>query len=200
MIAIVTLIDSVEARGKKKKKRTGGGPAPTCASLGLDCSQTCCAQSGLECSETKFDCAVPFKRPFTELYIGFGTILGITIGVSLFICIMNFCLMFKFCQHYDENLDTYVGGCSICDIISCLLTCGIILREKEHDGSQDELDFKKRFEKSLDKRNSNLSGNVNGEKKKRERKEKDIKNYASSSSKFKNANGDGDYEDDLFEN
>ena len=74
-----------------QKKKAGGGPAPTCASLGLDCSETCCAQSGSECAETKLDCAVPFKRPFTELYIGFGTILGITIGVSVFICIMNFC-------------------------------------------------------------------------------------------------------------
>ena len=135
MITFVTLFACVEARGKKKKKRGGGGPAPTCASLGLDCSATCCVPSGEECAETKLDCAVPFKRPFKELYIGFGTILGITIGVSFFIAFVNFCLMFKFCQHYDENLDTNVGGCSICDLISCLLTCGLIFREKEQDGS-----------------------------------------------------------------
>jgi hypothetical protein len=133
------------------------------------------------------DCAKPFKRPFSELYIGFGTILGITIGVSLFICIINFCITFKFCQHYDENLDTNVGGCSICDLISCLLTCGYILREKERDGSQDELDFRKRFEKSLDRHhNGGLAGNNGGERKKRERVGKDIKNYVSSSYKFKN--------------
>jgi hypothetical protein len=151
MITILTLVDSVEARGKKKKKRGGGGPAPTCASLGLDCSETCCVPSGEECAETKLDCAKPFKRPFTELYIGFGTILGITIGVSVLIGFVNFCLMFKFCQRYDEGLDAYVGGCSLCDLISCLLTCGLIFREKEQDGSQDELDFRKRFEKSLDR-------------------------------------------------
>jgi hypothetical protein len=160
LVTLVALIDSAEARGKKKKKKAGGGPAPTCSSLGLDCSNTCCAASGVECAETKIDCAKPFKRPFTELYIGFGTILGITLGVTLLIGFVNFCLMFKFCQHYDENLDAYVGGCSICDFISCLLTCGLILREKQHDGSKDELDFRKRFEKSLDKHNAELAGNI----------------------------------------
>ena len=148
---LASLLSLADARGKKKKKGGSGGPAPTCASLGLDCSETCCAQSGSECAELKLDCAVPFKRPFTELYIGFGTLIAIAMGVSLIISFVNFCLMFKFCQHYDENLDTYVGGCSICDFISCLLTCGLIFREKEKEGSADELDFRKRFEKSLDR-------------------------------------------------
>jgi len=117
-----------DARGKKKKKpgAGGGGSGPTCESLGLDCSATCCA--GSECAETKLDCAKEFKRPFQELYIGFGTIIGITAGVSIVIGVINFCLMFKFCQTYDENLDTYVGGFSICDALSCILTCGLIYR------------------------------------------------------------------------
>jgi hypothetical protein len=200
MITLVTLFDSADARGKKKKKKAGGGPAPTCTSLGLDCSATCCAQSGVECAEAKLDCAVPFKRPFTELYIGFGTILGITIGVSVLIGFVNFCLMFKFCQHYDENLDTYVGGCSLCDCFSCLLTCGLIFREKEQDGSQDELDFRKRFEKSLDRHNAELGGNNGGDRKKRERVGKDIKNYISANSKSKGAYGIGENEDDPFQN
>jgi len=124
----ILIIDLSEARGKKKKKRpsAGGGSGPTCQSLGLDCSDTCC--TGSECAETKLDCAMEFKRPFQELYIGFGTVVGITVGVSVIIGIINFCLMFKFCQTYDENLDTYVGGFSICDAISCLLTCGLIYR------------------------------------------------------------------------
>jgi len=97
MAILVSMIDLADARGKKKKKKGGGGPAPTCQSLGLNCDETCCAPSGTECAEAKIDCAKPFKRPFTELYIGFGTILGITIGVSLLIAFVNFCLMFKFC-------------------------------------------------------------------------------------------------------
>jgi hypothetical protein len=149
----------------------------------------------------KLDCAVPFKRPFSELYIGFGTILGIALGVSLVIAFVNFCLMFKFCQHYDENLDTYVGGCSICDLISCLLTCGLILREKEKDGSADDLDFRKRFEKSLDKQNPELAGAAGGEKKKRDRVGKDIKNYISSSAKNKDLYIEGgDIDENNFEN
>lgn len=107
--------------------------------------------------------------------------------------------MFKFCQHYDENLDTYVGGCSICDFISCLLTCGLILREKEQDGSQDEQDFRKRFEKSLDKHNADVTGSGGGERKKRERVGKDIKNYISQSAKIK-VYGEGENEDDPFQN
>ncbi len=125
-MVLILLFDIVDARGKKKKKRGAGGTGPTCASLGLDCSETCC--TGSECAEVKLDCAVAYKRPFTELYIGFGTVIGITVGVSIIIGLVNFCLMFKFCQTYDEGLDTYVGGCSICDALSCLLTCGLILR------------------------------------------------------------------------
>ena len=126
LCVILMLIEMSDARGKKKKKGGGGSSGPTCASLGLDCSDTCC--TGSECAETKLDCATSYKRPFIELYIGFGTIAGITIGVSLITGLVNFCLMYKFCQHYDENLDTYVGGFSICDALSCLLTCGLIYR------------------------------------------------------------------------
>jgi len=96
--------------------------------------------------------------------------------------------MYKFCQHYDENLDTYAGGCSLCDLFSCLLTCGLIFREKEKgDGtSADELDFRKRFEKSLDRHNAEAGvGPAGGERKKKERIGKDIKNYISSSAKNK---------------
>ena len=72
-----------------------------------------------------------------------------------------------------------------------------ILREKEIDGSQDEQDFRKRFEKSLDKHNAELAGNT-GEKKKRERVGKDIKNYISASSKNKDLYAAGENEDDAF--
>ena len=53
---IICSLDGADARGKKKKKRpAGGGSGPTCASLGLDCADTCC--TGEECAETKLDCA-----------------------------------------------------------------------------------------------------------------------------------------------
>jgi len=168
-----------EARGKKKKKGgSGGSGGPTCASLGLDCSATCC--EGSTCAETKVDCAKPFKRPFKELYYGFATILCITIGVSIFMGIVNFCLQYKFCQQYDEGLDTYVGGFSICDAVACLLTCGLIYKRKNEDEngpSADELDFRTRFEKSMDKQRG--EGVADGRKKKKERMAKDMKNYLS---------------------
>jgi hypothetical protein len=52
----ISTLDGVDARGKKKKKkRSPGSSGPTCASLGLDCSETCC--TGEECADTKLDCA-----------------------------------------------------------------------------------------------------------------------------------------------
>ena len=127
---LLTSLPGVDARGKKKKKAGGGGSSgPTCESLGLDCSDTCC--TGSECAETKLDCAKEFRRPYSELYIGFGTIFGIVASFSILISVGHFSLNHKFFQHYDEALDTYVGGFSICDAISCLLTCGLILRQME---------------------------------------------------------------------
>ena len=183
-IILLALIDGVDARGRKKKKRPSvGSSGPTCASLGLDCSETCCA--GSECAESKLDCATPFQRPFIELYIGFGTILGITICVSTIICVGNFCLQFKFCQHYDEGSDMYIGGCSICDMLSCLLSCGLSLREGANQSNQTagiETDFRKRFEMSMDK-DRQLEGK--GKKRKSEKKGKNVKNYLSQTAKQK---------------
>ncbi len=88
----------IDARGKKKKKKAGGSSGaggPTCATLNLDCSETCCLID--VCAEVKLDCATSFKRPFEELYIGFASIFLITIGVSVVIGIINFCLRHKFC-------------------------------------------------------------------------------------------------------
>lgn len=131
---LIRSLDGVDARGKKKKKRpAGGGSSPTCASLGLDCSDTCC--TGEECADTKLDCAQIFKRPFIELYIGFGTIIGIIIIVSLSVCIGNFCLVHKFCQHYDEGSDCYIGGFSLCDALACLLTCGLTIWSTSNENS-----------------------------------------------------------------
>ena len=88
-VLLLTSLPGVDARGKKKKKRpSGGSSGPTCQSLGLDCSATCC--QGSECAEMKLDCAIAFQRPFMELYIGFGTIIGITVMLSIIVCVGNF--------------------------------------------------------------------------------------------------------------
>jgi hypothetical protein len=172
----------VDARGKKKKKKTGGGNGQENICID-DCSATCCISGS--CADTKIDCATKFKRPFDELYTGFASIFCITLGVSVFIGLVNFCLMYKFCQHYDENLDSKVGGCSICDFISCLLTCGLIFRKKQEDGgpSADELDFRKRFEKSMDKGNNDVGFGEVKKKRAKERKGKSIANYLSTNAK-----------------
>ena len=136
MALLLTSLPGADGRGKKKKKRpAGGGSGPTCESLGLDCSDTCC--TGDECAETKLDCAKEFRRPYAELYIGFGTVLGIVVSFSLMISTGHFCLNHKFFQHYDEATDTYVGGFSICDAMSCLLTCGLILRQRQSDSASE---------------------------------------------------------------
>ena len=132
LFLVLTPMSGVDARGKKKKKRrpSTGSSGPTCESLGLDCSETCC--TGAECAETKLDCAIVYQRPFIELYIGFGVIIGISLSLSIAVCVGNFCLQFKFCQSYDEGSDSYIGGFSVCDALSCLLTCGLTLRSDSH--------------------------------------------------------------------
>ncbi|TNV77921.1 hypothetical protein FGO68_gene16686 [Halteria grandinella] len=179
---------SAEARGKKKKKKSGGGGAQEAVCLD-DCSATCCLSG--DCADTKIDCAQKFKRPFDELYTGFASIFCITMGVSVFIGLVNFCLRYKFCQHYDENLDSYVGGFSICDAISCLITCGLIFRKKKDDGgpSADELDFRKRFEKSMDKHSGDLGFGEVKKKRQKERKGKSMANYLSTNAKTKSQLG-----------
>ena len=111
-------------------------------------------------------------------------------GISLTIGTINFCLMHKFCQRYDENVEDFVGGFSVCDIFTCLLTCGLAFR-KPHDDEVTELDFRKRFEKSMDK-----GGAVFGEKKteKRERKIKNVDMYQSEHSKNAKNGGEEDGE------
>lgn len=85
-----------------------------------------------------------------------------------------------------------MGGFSICDALTCLLTCGLIYRKKKEDGgpSADELDFRKRFEKSMDKHGSTDVGFGDVKKKRaRERKGKELHNYLSVAAKTKVALG-----------
>ena len=181
-VLLITSFPGVDARGKKKKKAGGGGSSgPTCESLGLDCSATCC--TGSECADTKLDCATNFRRPYSELYIGFGTIIGITVSFSLMVAIGDFCLNQKFFQHYDEASDSYVGGCSVCDAFSCLVTCGLIYRQRESQKSSDgsigiPVDFRKRFEASMDQERKLLEAMARGETK-RTKQAKNLSNYLS---------------------
>lgn len=99
MIAIMMLsfwIEEVDARGKKKKKRTSSNNGgPTCESLGLDCSATCCID--IVCADFKSECAGYINRDYDEIYIGFGSIIAIVIGIPLSLKLVNFCLTYKFC-------------------------------------------------------------------------------------------------------
>lgn len=116
----------------------------------------------------------------------------IVIGVTLTICVINFCLRHKFCQHYDENLDSKVGGFSICDAFSCLLTCGLIFREKPvaEGPSLDELDFRKRFEKSMENNRTEIGyGETKRRKRNPDKKPKAVMNYLSDNAKSKIAMG-----------
>lgn len=139
------------------------------------------------CADSKLDCAVNIKRPFIELYTGLGAIFGIIIGVTFLIYLVNFCLIYKFCQRYDENLDALVGGVSICDMISCVLTLGLIYRKNEDDGthSADELDFRKRFEKSMEKQHGEMAIGEVKKKRPHERRVKDVYNYLSAKARLR---------------
>ena len=151
LLSLLTFPLLTEARGKKKKSGGAAGGAPICPSLGLDCSQTCCLYN--YCAESKLDCVTYFERPFNELYKGFATIFLIIVGISILIAIINFCMIYKFCQVYDEDVEAMVGGHSICDAISCFVTCGLVLKKNHAEGgvSAEDLDFRSRFRKSMDK-------------------------------------------------
>ena len=92
----ILLITNVDARGKKKKKRSGSSSSgPTCETLGNDCSATCCID--IVCAEDITECAGYVNRAYREVYIGFGSLIALVIGIPLSIRLINFCLTYKFC-------------------------------------------------------------------------------------------------------
>ena len=114
----------IDGRGgkKKKKKVAGGGAADPCWDYyELDCSDTCCKVD--RCADGIDECQAYYKRPFLELYVGFGILIGTMIAIPFFIKIMNCLVLFKFCQTYDEMSETHFGGYSICDCFAVCCFC-----------------------------------------------------------------------------
>lgn len=150
LLYLVTLID---ARGGKKKKGGAGGGGATngagnatgegpstdpCQNAGLDCSDTCCLIGfdrkpvlPPQCAPAITDdmCAIYYNRAYNQLYIGFGSIFAAIIMIPIFIKAINCLLLVKFCKHYDDMSETWLGGYSICDCLSHLCPCCCFKRQ-----------------------------------------------------------------------
>eukprot|EP00347_Sterkiella_histriomuscorum_P014766 403359612 len=112
LVIILSNIALSEARGKKKKKSIS---VASCSQRGLDCSATCCLD--IVCATDLGDCAGYVNREIQEIYWGFGTIIALMIGLPIIIKILNFCLLYKFCQQTDELTGSKSGGQSMCQTI-----------------------------------------------------------------------------------
>ncbi len=78
-----------------------------------------------------------------------------------------------------------MGGFSICDVLSCLLSCGQTIRTNSDSNSKNlKLDFRKRFELSMDKDRQAEYAKTRASK--GERKVKSVTNYLSQTAKSKN--------------
>lgn len=127
-----------------------------------------------------------YYRPFSDLYLGLGSVFAILVGVSVVICIINFCVVYKFCQTFDENTESWVGGFSICDIFTCVLTCGMNrARVDENPDSAQEQDFTYRFRKSLDQAKEKHVKLFSGNKKSKNDGQKSINDYLNRDSKLR---------------
>jgi hypothetical protein len=94
----------------------------TCVEKQLDCSQTCCMQS--YCAPHNGLCLNYKRRPYYEVYIGIMVVLMIVLGIPTCILTVEFVLNFKFCQKYNEEVDAMMGGMTICEAITYIVTCG----------------------------------------------------------------------------
>lgn len=55
----------------------------------------------------------------------------IVAGIPTCIGTVGFILNYKFCQHYDEEQDANIGGYTICECITYVLTCGKAMQRPE---------------------------------------------------------------------
>ncbi|CDW91001.1 UNKNOWN [Stylonychia lemnae] len=133
-ISLLFSVEYVDCRGKKK--RGSSANAASCASRGLDCSATCCLDS--TCAIDLADCAGYTNREYMEIYIGFGTLVALVIGIPIMISCLNFCLMYKFCQTVNEEDDTKDGGFTICEIIPRFMCCCFFNRNNRTNQDDDD--------------------------------------------------------------
>lgn len=96
----------------------------------MDCSKTCCL--GDKCAKkiTEAECAGYDTRPFYELYIGFGALLALAVGIPLVIKVVNCLMLHKFCPRFDEMSQTYWGGYSFCDCLTLICPCFCYKRQE----------------------------------------------------------------------
>jgi hypothetical protein len=57
-----------------------------------------------------------------ELYICVIVVLSIVVGIPTCIKSMEFLLMFKFCRKFDEDENAFVGGVTICEALTNMVT------------------------------------------------------------------------------
>ena len=93
-----------------------------CTAKSLDCSKTCCLQS--YCAPKKSMCLHFIRMPYSEVYIGIFVVTMIVGGIPTCILTVEFALNFKFCSKYDEEADAMLGGMTICEGFTYLVTCG----------------------------------------------------------------------------
>lgn len=110
----------VDARGAKKKKKSGSSGL---SCVGLDCSATCCNEDNNVCYDDLADCAGYTVRDYDELYVGFGSLVALMVGVPLTVKFLNCFLLAKMCKKYNESTGSYEGGYSFCDILSLIFGC-----------------------------------------------------------------------------
>jgi len=55
----------------------------------------------------------------------------IVVGIPTCVQAMSFLLNYKFCRTYDEEKDCYLGGMTVCEFLTFVLTCGKAMQRKE---------------------------------------------------------------------
>lgn len=93
-----------------------------CYAKHLNCSATCCLQS--YCAPTNDMCIIFISRPKTEVYIGILVVTMIVAGIPTCIITVEFVINYKFCTKFDEQKEAVLGGMTICEAITFVLTLG----------------------------------------------------------------------------
>lgn len=123
-LTLLLLLTIAESRGSKRNiPPDPNAPQDPCQARGLDCSSTCCQVNVCAPVLNEDNCAGYIKRPYVELYIGFGAVFALIIGTPIIVSIINCLVLTKFCKKYDELSDTYWGGYSVTDCLSKLCPC-----------------------------------------------------------------------------